>query len=225
MYKAVRTVRRPPEMDRFPLNFPLSLLNGASQGGRLLSIDLSEFGKFGNERGGGDIPDAGNAAENVGLSLPLVVGFDEGQDFFFNAFDFFVERVDDQLQTAFDRLGMGHGEAVFLGGAEHDQLPPPGDELVEFTLFFVDFGERSRFHLLPEAGNDGSVDAVGFSEDSESLGEVSDLPRIDDGNEVSGIEQIGNEQSFVSAGGFDDDEAGFGLGQVAEEFTSPFCVV
>ena len=117
---------------------------------------------------------------------------------------------------------MGHDEAVFLGGAEHDQLPPPDDELVEVTLFFVDFGERSRFYLLPEAGNDGSVDAVGFSEDSESLGEVSDLPRIDDGNEVSGIEQIGNEQSFVSAGGFDDDETGFGLGQVAEEFTSPF---
>ena len=67
------------------------------QGGRLLSIDLSEFGEFGNERGGGDIPDAGNAVENVGLSPPLVVGFNEGQDFFFNAFDFFVERVDDQL--------------------------------------------------------------------------------------------------------------------------------
>ena len=50
---------------------------------------------------------------------------------------------------------MCHGEAVFLGGAEHDQLPPPGDELVEFSLFFVDFGERPRFDLLSEAGNDG----------------------------------------------------------------------
>ena len=84
-----------------PLPFELSAVSversQPGQGGRLLSIDLSEFGKFGNERGGGDIPDAGNAAENVGLSLPLVVGFDEGQDLFFNAFDFFVERVDDQL--------------------------------------------------------------------------------------------------------------------------------
>lgn len=211
-----------------PLPFELSAVSvergQSGQGGRLLSIDLSEFGKFGNERGGGDIPDAGHAAQNVGLFPPLVVRFDEGQDFFFKAFDFFVERVDDQLQTAFDRLGMGYGEAVFLGGAEHDQLSPPGDELVEFALFFVDFGEQSRFHLLPEAGNDGGVDAVGFGEDAKSLGEVSDLPRIDDGNEVSRIEQIGNEQSFVSAGGF-DDEAGSGLGQVVEEFLSSFRVV
>ena len=79
--------------------------------------------------------------------------------------------------------------------------------------------------LVPEAGEDGGLRGVGFGGGAGRLGEGSDLPRIADGNEVSGIEQIGNEQSFVSAGGFDDDEAGSRLWQVAEECSPSFRVV
>ena len=120
---------------------------------------------------------------------------------------------------------MCHGESVFLGGAEINELSPPGDELVEFVLFFVDFGERPRFDLSSEPGDDSGVNAAGFGEDAQGLGEVSDLSRIDDGEEMSGGEEFDDEQAFVSAGGVDDDQTGFGFGQVVEKFSPSFRVV
>ena len=184
----------------------------ASEGGGLASVDVAEFGEFGDECDGGNQANPGDAVADVGFSLPVVVRFDEGQDLLFEGFDLLVEHVDDLLQAALDGLGMGRCLAVLLGGAEIDELSASGDELVEFGLFFVDFCERPRLDVLSESRDDGGVDAVGFGQDSEGLGEVSHLPRIDDGDEVSGADEFGHEESFVSPGGFDDDEAGSGLG-------------
>ena len=59
-------------------------------------------------------------------------------------------------------------------------------------MFPTEVGSELR-DLVIAPGNDGSIDAVGFGEDAERLGKVSDLAGIDDGDEVSGIEQIGDE--------------------------------
>jgi hypothetical protein len=59
----------------------------ADQGGDLLAIELAQFGDFGDERGAGHRSDAGNALKEVGFVVPVIVGFDEGEDFFFDPFD------------------------------------------------------------------------------------------------------------------------------------------
>jgi hypothetical protein len=78
---------------------------------------------------------------------------------------------------------------------------------------------------LTEPGDDGGVDAIGLSEDSDPASEITDLTRIDDGYEMTGIEKIGDESTLVSPGGFDDDQATPWCGQLAAKLLQSTLVV
>ena len=115
--------------------------------------------------------------------------------------------------------------AVHLGGSQLDELAPACDEIVEFGLLFPGFCEGPWSNLLSEASDDSGIDAVGFGEDPERFGEVSDLPGIDHGDRIACREEFGNDGAFIASGRFEDDEAVLGCGQPFQERLPPGAVV
>ncbi len=189
----------------------------AREGGDFLSVELSEFGEIGHEGGGRGLAHAGNAGEEFGFGVPIVVGFEQLEDSLFDGVDFLVQEVDDFSHAPRDQLSGIRFEAIGFGGSQGDELSSAGDELLQFGLFFGQLIDQPGLDLLSEAGDDGGVEAIGFCQDAESAGEVADLPGIDDGHVMAGLGEFGHELALVSAGGFDHDQAGLGRGELLHE--------
>jgi len=197
----------------------------SSQGGNFLAVEQSQFREFGQERTDCDCSDAGNGSEDIPFVCPMVVGFEQLGDLFVEGFDLLVEQRDHLLQTLLDDLGGGKFLPVFFGRSEVDQLSASCDELLQFLLFFVVFGDGSGTDVLSEAGDHACVDPVSFGEDTEAFGEVSDLAGIDDGDQMSRGGEIGDEPLLIPACGFDDDQAGSRLGQELLQMLKALCVI
>ncbi len=86
-----------------------------------------------------------------------------------------MERVDALLKALFNKLAGDVFFAVHFGGSQLDELPAADDEVLQFELFFRDFGLGPRHDGLPEACQHGRVDPIGLGEDSAGFGEVADL--------------------------------------------------
>ena len=54
---------------------------------------------------------------------------------------------------------------------------------------------------------------------------VADLAGIDDGHQVAGGDEFGDDASLIPAGGFENDEARLGLGQRPQELLQPGVII
>ena len=75
--------------------------------------------------------------------------------------------------------------------------------MLQFLLFFMGLAECSRSDVLGESGDDLGIDAVGFGQNAETFGEVANLTRIDNGDQMAGVSEFGDDSSLIPAGGFD----------------------
>jgi hypothetical protein len=182
-----------------------------------LAAELSEFRKFRNECCGGDIPDSRDGFEQFETLLPVVIGEQQFENGAIKPEDVRGEGFERALETFSDERVEIVSEAVGFCRAELHELSSSCDELIENGLFFGGFGEWSGFDIESEPSNDASVDPIGFGEDSESFGIISDLSGIDDGDGVSGVGEFPDNSAFIVARGFKNDKAASRCGQFGEQ--------
>lgn len=99
------------------------------------------------------------------------------------------------------------------------------DEFAEFLLFFMGFGKQTRSDVLSKLCDDLCVEPVGFGENAKTFGEVAHLTRIDDCDEMTVLNELGDESSLIPAGRFDDDQTRSRLGKLSGEFLQLLSVV
>jgi hypothetical protein len=174
----------------------------------LFAVELSELRQIGEEGRGGRGPNTRSAAEDLGLAAPVVVGIKKGQDVLLHPLNVFIEAVDHVLNILADGTRGAGFEAIRLGGPHVDKLSTAGDELLEFDLFFRCFCDGTGPDMLAEAGDDRGIEAVGLGEDSEAARKITNLTRVDDGHEMTDIDELDDQASLIPTGGLDDDEAG-----------------
>ena len=154
----------------------------ADEGGDLLAVQFAEFRNIGDHGGGGNRPEAGNRLDELGFIAPVIVGLDEGLDGAFDVVDLPLERIEDGLDTFSGELGFGDLPAIGLLGSEVDELPPAGDELLDFGLFFRSFLDGDGLHLFGEERQDTGIDAIGLGHQAQRPSEVAGPFGIDDGD-------------------------------------------
>lgn len=98
-----------------------------------------------------------------------------------------------------------------------DKLSPSGDKIIKFGLFFMGFSDRPGLNVLSETGDHKGIESIGLGKQTERFGVVPNLSGIDDRNHMSGGSQVTDECLFVASGGFDDNEAGSGCGQLLQK--------
>jgi len=192
------------------LEFATVTVVGSQAGERadLLAVEGSQFGEFGQEGECSRVSDPRGAAEQLDLGLPVIVGFHEFGELFFDPLDLAIEDVNDMLDALTDTGDSDGFATVGFGSAELDELPPATDQLLQNRFIFSRFGGNSRFHLLPKSGNDVSIDAVRLGEDVEGFGEIANLSGVHHGHEVSGLEEFSNDAPVIGPRGLDDDQTG-----------------
>lgn len=186
----------------------------AGQGADLLAVEGSQFGKFCQERSGGDGAHARSAPQQIDFSAPFVIGFETFQQIFLDPLNLTVQDIDQALDALADRGCRCGLQAIGLGSPVIDELSPASNKLLKFRVFFRSFRENSRSNVLTEPCDHGGIDPVGLGQDPQAAGEIADLARIDDGNVVPGIEQVGDQAPLIPAGGFDDDQTTLGIWQL-----------
>ena len=182
----------------------------------LLAVQLAKFGDIGDDGGGGDAPQAGHRLDELSFVAPVIVGLDDGFDGLFDVADLGFQGVEHGLDALPGGLSSGDMPAIGLLGAKVDELPPAGDKLLDFGLFFGSFLDGGGLHLLSEESQDPGIDAIGLGHQAQGPGEVAGPFGIDNRDAVAGIEEVGYDFALVAAGGFEDDETG---GRIGEQLT------
>ena len=172
----------------------------------LFPIELSQFGKFGQESSGRRGTDTWYGLKQSGLSTPIIIRLDHLSDLNGDPLDLVGQRLRDVMNALPCDGVLGLLLTVFFHGEEFDELTPPSDEGVQFPLFFRGWRSRSRPNLLGEQSQDSGIDPVGLGEFSEALGEVSGLTGIDDSDVVALLEKLSSHGTFDTAGGLKDDK-------------------
>ena len=197
----------------------------AHEGGDLLAVELAQLGNVGDEGGGRDSAQSWNGLDELRFFPPVLVGLDELLDRGFDAFDLPLEELEDGLDALPGSLGGGDFEAIGLHGSQVDELSSAGDELLDFGLFFRSFLGGWGLDLLGIEGQDAGIEAVGFGDQAQRPGEITDPFGVDDGHPVAGIEQVRDDLALVATGGFQDDETAGGIGQQLAELLMTGAVV
>lgn len=177
------------------------------EGSDLRPVEFAELWKFGDEGGGSLRTDSRHGLEEFKLAFPVIVGFDELANLAIEALNLFLDDVEDCVNTTSHGGGTSLSETIGLGGAEFNDLASTTDEEIKFELFFRGFLERSRLNVMGVSGDDGSIEAIGFGEDTDGLGEVSHGPGVDDGDNMTGVNEGSDEVEFVATRGFEHDQA------------------
>jgi hypothetical protein len=184
--------------------------------GDFLPVELSQFGDVGDHGGGSDAAEPIDGFDELSLVAPIVVGLDEILDGGFDAVDLPLQGFEDSLDAFPGRLGRGDSQPIGFLGSQIDELPSAGDELLDFDLFLGSFLDRRRLYLLCEEGQDAGINAIGLGHQAQGPGEVASPLGIDDGDSKAGVGEVGDNFSFVAAGGFEDDET---IGWTGEQLT------
>lgn len=188
-----------------------------NQCGDFLPIELAQFGNFRDQSCGGDFTNSRRALKKFGLAFPLTIRFDKPGDFGIDPANVLRKTVHILLHVLANEPGRCGCLSIHFGGSQRNQLSAARDQFIEFVLFFMGLRHRSRSHHLAEMRDDACVDFVGLGENAECFGKVSDLPRIDDGDEVTGIDEFQDDAFLVATGCFQHDEARFGFWQSFEQ--------
>lgn len=198
----------PPSRNAPPsLEFPAVMVVGgqARESGDLGAVGVAEFGDLGEQLSGGGITDSGHAGEDLALGVPVVIGLEKFSDGLFDDLELLVAHLDGLLNALQGDLSSSGLEPVFLHGSQLNELSSPGDKILKFLLVLRCFGCEWGLDELGELSEIAGVDGICLGSMSESLGEVPGLPRIDDGNRLTGVNEVTDEGSLIASGRFDDD--------------------
>jgi hypothetical protein len=99
------------------------------------------------------------------------------------------------------------GHPIAFRDQHVDQLPPARHDGLQIGLLTV--GERPHRGLDPggKLGEHASIDAVGFFQPAEGLGEVAHLPRIDDRHREPGGRERTRGPRFIAPGSFEHNDS------------------
>jgi hypothetical protein len=183
--------------------------------------DLPQFREFGDKRCSKYGPDARHGAQELVIPAPLWAGLDRLLELIIQACDLCVQGTND-LPDGSNTGRRRSLQAVALCLTHIDELLATDDESLEFTLFVIRQTAWLGLDLGSEDGQQSSIDLVGLGESSGGFGEVSDLARVDDGDGDAPGHEAGGDPSFISSGGFDDDDLGIAGGDVAGESSVVF---
>ena len=111
----------------------------SDEGSDFLPVELSEFGQFGEQDGGGASGDPRDALHEVVFGLPLGVALDALEELVFEFFDLLVELVEEFSDTLSYDFRVGGLESVLFGGPMFDELASPRDDFLEDRLYFGGF--------------------------------------------------------------------------------------
>jgi len=154
--------------------------------------------------------DAWNGLQQSVLVFEILIGIDELADLPVQHINLPIEGLQNQVD-GLQSASVACGEpAVALVGAALHKLAAAGDQGVEFGLICRAFPRQAEFGALSELHQHAGVNSIGFGQDSNPDGKVTDAAWIDQGDRQIGIEQRVQERSFQAAGGFDDDAVGPG---------------
>jgi len=147
-------------------------------------------------------------------------------------FDLAIQVVDlsvDGFQNGIDGFagqGAGGGQAaVALLGADVGELPPAGDQGIEFGLVFRAFFRQSRGSAAGEFDQDPGVDGIGLGQSSHALGEVANVAGVHQGDGKRSVQQGIEQRAFQSAGGLDDQGSGIQRAQEIDDLANALRIV
>ena len=106
---------------------------------------------------------------------------------------------------------LGKVEPVLLGDEHADELAPPGQQPLERSLRLARERADLRANPLGEEGEDPGVEGVRLRQLPRRLGEVADLPGVDDGDGEPPCGEGCGRGVLVAARGFEDDEGDAGI--------------
>src|SRR6476646_7867361 len=109
------------------------------EGRDLLTVELADLGNIGHDGRGGDVAQTRYGLDEPDFVLPVVVRFKQGLDELIDSADFGFESVDHGLNAFPGGLDLRDVPAIGLLSADVDELPPTGDKLLDFDLFFGSF--------------------------------------------------------------------------------------
>lgn len=198
----------PPSRNASPsLEFPAVMVVGGQAGksSDLCTVGVAEFGDLGEQLSGGGIADSGHAGEDLALGVPVVIGLEKISNGLFNDLELLVAHLDGLLDALQGDLSSSGLESVFLHSSQLNELSSPGDKILKFLLVFRCFGCEWGLDELGELSEIAGIDGICLGSMSESFGEVPGLPRIDNGNRLTGVNEMTDEGSLIASGRFDDD--------------------
>src|SRR5258706_1483054 len=207
MNKALRTEARPPQMVRRPLRVPLSRGKGATP----TRADICLRPRVPSSGSSASIvrlltgPMLGGGAENFLVLFPQRVFLDETVEVLIGVIEFLFEIRDMSGDTFFDRF-RGRGQVVFLSDDHVDELSSAHSQSSEFKGKLV--GQRARLgtNRFSVVSQDRRINAIGFSQLSSGLGEVSDLAWVSHDHRDLGADQAVHDLTFKSSGRFQDNQ-------------------
>src|SRR5258708_339251 len=188
-----------------------------NQGSDLLTIELTEFGEFGEDCGTGGWTDAGDALQDFIFTTPVVIKTDESLNLGVDGVDLALQAIENLVDTFASERAITSTAAIDLHGAHGDQLATAHDELFKFNEFFRGFFQRTRFHVLREACQHPGVDPVSLGVLAVGQAKMVGEPGVDNGHDETRRDEFCGETSLEAAGGLHDDERAGELLEVIDE--------
>ena len=188
----------------------------ADQSGDLFAAEGTELWEFGHESTAANRPNTGGGAQDFLVVFPGRVFLDEPVEVLISAIKFLFEIGDMSGDTFFDRF-RGGGQVVFLSNDHVDDLSAAYGQGSEFQGELV--GQRAglRANRVSVVSQDRGIDAIGLSQLSSSLGEVSDLAWISHDHRDLGANQSEHDLTFKTPGRFQDNQSWLKLLQVLDQ--------
>ena len=170
-------------MDRLPLNFPESRLNGATPtSADGAAIGVAQFGQFGDEGGAEHRSDARHRTQLPIQVLEVIVGIDQLADLLVQRIDLPVQRRHDRVDGMQRLFAGGGGTGVVLLDADGGELAAAGDQRIQLALILRALLRQARLGQLGELHQHPGVDPVGLGQDAATFGEVSYAAGMDQGH-------------------------------------------
>ena len=203
-------------------SMPLAAIPGvgsqACQSGGLVTVERSQFRKFGQHSHGCDHPNTFDGLEffhaciqQGSLAAKL---FEQG---------FYLSQIG--LQAAQKLSGLlfeaGHRQAfhlLTLGDEEIEQLHPAANQFGQLLFLMGAWGSGFRLKFSAVIGQDNRIDVVGFGVLTCGPSEVTDPGWIEYTHRKIALMKGGDDFTFVTPSGFTDNLHG---GEVRQEFEQP----
>ena len=181
----------------------------------LLSIELSEFRQFGDDRADGDWSDAFDRVQDFDFAGVGLIGMDSVCDLLFECFELFFQGFQHDIDGLANVFVTSLLRTILFRINEIQDLPPSFDEHSELHLFVRLSGLRRGPDDFTKSHDDFCIDGIGFLVASDTSGKVSHLARIHNSECNLVLMQSFDEQRFIATSGFHDDN---GVGSVSDGF-------
>jgi len=179
----------------------------AHQGGDLAAVQGAEFRQSGDHRRGRDGAHAGEALEDLVLFAPQGAFADELAEVPVDGCQALFEDLDELLDVGTDPLG-GADQTVLLRREHLDDLTAPGVEGLELAELDRLEGPDLGSDRFAETGQDAGIDGIGLGELSGGLGEVPDLPGVENHERQTLCGQVVDGVHLPAARGLEEHQGG-----------------